>query len=181
MKIRKTVFSFETVHGESGKEVAVPIRRAYGVVVVENPYAGRYVEDLTTLFDYGEAIGELVIPKLLHLLEQPAAGYGKAALIGADGDLEHGSAIIHPKLGKPVRAAVGGGQAVMPSNIKVAGPGASIDVPLGNKDDPWSFPEMDTVTVTVADAPRPKELAVIIAVSSGPRPNARSGRTRAAT
>ncbi len=180
MKIRKTVYSFETVHAESGKDVAVPIRRAYGVVVVENPHAARYVEDLTELFDYGERIGEMVIPKLLALLEQPATGYGKAALIGAAGDLEHGSAIIHPKLGKPVRAAVGGGQAVMPSNIKVGAPGASIDVPLGNKDDPWSFPEMDTITVTVGDAPRPNEIAVIIAVSAGTRPNARSGRTRAA-
>jgi hypothetical protein len=180
MKIRKTVFATETVHGESGKDVATPIRRAYGVIVVENPYAGRYVEDLAALFDYGERIGELVIPKLLALLEQPATGYGKAAIIGADGDLEHGSAIIHPKLGKPVRAAVGGGQAVMPSNIKIGAPGASIDVPLGHKDDPWSFPEMDTITVTVADAPRPKELAVVIAVSSGTRPNARSGQSRAA-
>jgi hypothetical protein len=180
MKIRKTVYSLETIHGESGKDVAAPIRRACGVVVVENPYAGRYVEDLTELFDYGARIGEMVIPKLLELLGQPATGYGKAALIGASGDLEHGSAIIHPKLGKPVRAAVGGGQAVMPSNIKIGAPGASIDVPLGHKDDPWSFPEMDTMTVMVGDAPRPNELAVIIAVSAGTRPNARSGLTRAA-
>jgi hypothetical protein len=180
MNIRKTVYSVETIQAESGRAVAQPIRRAYAVVVIENPFAGRYVEDLTPLFDAGEEIGTMVMPTLLGLLEAPPTGYGKAAIIGAEGDLEHGSAIIHPKLGKPVRAAVGGGQSVMPSNIKVGGPGTVIDVPLGHKDDPWSFPEMDSITVMVGDSPRPRELAVIVAVSAGTRPNARSGKSRAA-
>lgn len=177
-KIRKTVFTIETVNAEGGHEVAQPIRRACGMAVVENPFAGRYVEDLTPLFDIGEALGERLVPELLALLGCPVAAYGKAAIIGAEGDLEHGSAIIHPKFGRPLRAAVGGGQAVVPSNIKVGGVGTSIDVPLGNKDDPWSFPEMDTFTVTLADAPRPREICVIVVVSSGTRPNARSGKTR---
>jgi hypothetical protein len=180
MKIRKTVYSVETIHSEAGHEVASPIRRAYAVVVIENPFAGRYVEDLSPLFDAGEQIGQMVIPKLVALLEAPVTGYGKAAIIGADGDLEHGSAVIHPKLGKPVRAGVGGGQSVMPSNIKIGAPGTVIDVPLGHKDDPWSFPEMDSISVMVGDAPRPRELAVVVAVSAGTRPNARSGKSRAA-
>jgi len=181
MKIRKTVYTAEAIHGEAGHDVAQPIRRAYAVVVFENPFAGRYVEDLSPLFDAGAQIGELVMPNLVRLLEQPATGYGKAALVGADGDLEHGSAVIHPKLGKPVRSAIGGGQALMPSNVKLGPPGTPIDVPLGHKDDPWSFPEMDTVTVMVGDAPRPREIAIVVALSAGPRPNARVGKTRAAT
>ena len=179
MKIRKTVYSVETIHSEAGHEVATPIRRAYAVTIIENPFAGRYVEDLSPLYDAGEQIGTSVMPMLLKLLEAPPTGYGKAAIIGAEGDLEHGSAVIHPKLGKPVRAAVGGGQNVMPSNIKIGAPGAVIDVPLAHKDDAWSFPEMDSMSVMVGDAPRPREIAVVVAVSSGTRPNARSGKSRA--
>jgi len=180
MKIRKTIHAVETVHGEAGRDVPSPIRRAYAIVVVANPYAGQYVEDLSALFDYGDAIGTMVMPTLVQLAAAPVTGYGKAAIVGTDGDFEHGSAILHPKLGKPVRAAIGGGQAVMPSNVKVGGPGTAIDVPLGHKDDVWSFPEMDTVTVVAADAPRPREIAIIVAVATGPRPNARVGKSRAA-
>jgi hypothetical protein len=181
MKIRKTVYTVETVHAEAGHDVAQPIRRAYAIVVMENPFAGRYAEDLSPLFDAGAQIGERVMPELLRLLGEPVTGYGKAAIVGADGDLEHGPAVLHPKLGKPVRAAIGGGQALMPSTVKLGPPGTPIDVPLGHKDDPWSFPEMDTVTVTVGDAPRAREIAVIVAVSAGTRPNARVGKTRATT
>lgn len=179
VQLRKTVFTVETVFSEAGRAVSKPVRRAVAMTVIDNPFAGRYVEDLSPLFDAGERIGEQCVPTLLRLLEAPAVAYGKAAAVGADGDLEHASAIIHPKLGKPLRAAVGGGLAVVPSNVKVAGIGASIDVPLAHKDDPWSFPEMDTITVSVGDAPRPREIVVVIALSSGGRPNSRSGKTRA--
>ena len=178
MKARKTIFSFENVFAEAGCEVDQPVRRAAGIAVLENPLAGKYVQDLTALFDLGEQVGELLVPTLIEILGRPAVSYGKAAIVGVNGDLEHGSALIHPKLGRPLRAAVGGGHAVVPSNIKIGGPGSTIDVPLANKDDPWSFPEMDTMTVGVPDAPRPNEAAVIIVMSSGTRPNARSGKTR---
>src|SRR5215469_12135849 len=91
------------------------------------------------------------------LLEGPAVSYGKGALVGVGGEMEHGGACVHPMLGKPMRAAIGGGKAVISSNVKVAAAGASLDVPLGHKDDSWSFPHFDTITVSVADAPRPKE------------------------
>ena len=90
--------------------------------------------------------------------------------------MEHGAALIHPKLGAPMRAAVGGGRALIPSNVKVAGPGASLDLPLGHKDEPWSFDHIDTITVMAGDAPRPDEIAVCMAVSDGPRPHARVGK-----
>jgi hypothetical protein len=108
-------------------------------------------------------------------LGSPPVSYGKAAIVGIAGDLEHGGALIHPKLGKPMRAAVGGGKALIPSNAKVAAAGASIDLPLGHKDDPWSFDHFDTVTVTIADAPLAGEIVLLMAVTDGGRPHPRVG------
>jgi hypothetical protein len=105
--------------------------------------------------------------------------YGKAAIVGVEGDLEHAAAILHPKLGKPMRAAAGGGEAIIPSVTKVAAAGTLIDVPLGNKDNVWSFDELDAMTVCVADALRPREILVAMAVSDGGRPNPRVGKGRA--
>ena len=98
-------------------------------------------------------LGERLMPDLVKLLDGPAVSYGKGALVGLDGEMEHGGACVHPMLGKPMRAAIGGGKAVISSNVKVATAGASLDVPLGHKDDSWSFPHFDTITVSVADAP----------------------------
>mgnify|MGYP000335851828 FL=1 len=100
---------------------------------------------------------------------------GEAAIVGVDGELEHVGAMIHPKLGKPMRAAVGGGQALIPSNAKVAGVGVPIDIPLGHKDEAWSFDHFDTMTVMVADAPRPGEIVMCVAISDGARPHPRVG------
>jgi hypothetical protein len=97
--------------------------------------------------------------------------YGKGALVGVDGEMEHGGACVHPMLGKPMRAAVGGGKAV----IKIAAAGASLDVPLGHKDDSWSFPHFDTITVSVADAPRPNEILVVMAIADAGRLRNRCG------
>jgi hypothetical protein len=94
--------------------------------------------------------------------------------------MEHGAAIIHPKLGKPMREAIGGGAAIIPSNAKVAAAGTPIDVPIGHKDDVWSFDHFDTMTVVVPDAPRPDEIVVVMAVADGGRPRPRSGKGRAA-
>jgi len=101
--------------------------------------------------------------------------YGKAAIVGVAGDLEHGGAMIHPKLGKPMRAAVGGGKALIPSNAKVASVGSSIDIPLGHKDEAWSFDHFDTITVSVGDAPRPDEIVLCMCVADGSRPHPRVG------
>ena len=101
--------------------------------------------------------------------------YGKGALVGVDGEMEHGGASVHPMLGKPMRVAIGGGKAVISSNVKVAAAGASLDVPLGHKDDSWSFPHFDTITVSVADAPRPNEILVVMAIADGGRLRNRCG------
>ena len=117
--IRKIVLHDETVFGEAKREAARPIKRVAGIAIVANPYAGESRDDLSSLFDVGARVGERLMPDLVSRLGGPAESYGKAALVGALGDFEHGGACIHPKLGKPMREAIGGGKAVIPSNVKV--------------------------------------------------------------
>jgi amino acid synthesis protein len=148
----------EIVLAEMGTVPARPIVRAVGLAVIANPYAGRAVEDLTELFRAGAALGERLMPELVRLLDHPAVSYGKGALVGVNGEMEHGGACVHPMLGKPMRAALGGGPALISSNVKVAAAGTPLDVPLGHKDNAWSFDHFDTITVAVADAPRPGRL-----------------------
>jgi len=121
----------------------------------------------------------LLVRECLAQLRRKAIAYGKAAIIGVDGDIEHGAAIMHPRMGKPMREAIGGGQAIIPSNVKIGAAGASIDVPLGHKDDVWSFDQIDTMTVIIAGAPRPTEIVAIVALSDGGRPRPRVDKTGA--
>jgi hypothetical protein len=181
MAIRKTQFIKETVFAEAGEPVAVAIRRVAALAVIDNPFAGRYERDLSPLFDIGLRLGEELMAEAVRLLDGPALVYGKAAIVGVNGDLEHAAAVLHPTLGKPMRAAVGGGEAIIPSTTKVAAAGASIDVPLANKDNPWSFDELDSITVGLADAPRPNEILVVMAMGTAGRPNPRVGKGRAVT
>jgi hypothetical protein len=176
MEIRKIVLTRETVYAEAGRKAARPINRAVAIAVIENPFAGRSVEDLSPLFDIGGALGDRLMPELARLLDGKVVAYSKAAIVGTLGDVEHGHALVHPKLGKPMRAAVGGGKEVICSNVKVAAPGASIDMPLANKDNIWSFDDFCTMTVSVADAPRPGEIVVAMAISDGGRPWPRIGK-----
>jgi hypothetical protein len=176
LKIRKTLLLRDVVTSEMGHVAERPIVRAVAMAVIGNPFAGRYVDDLTELFEAGRMIGEQLMPDLVRLLSQSPVSYGKGAIVGVNGEFEHGGACIHPMLGKPMRAAVGGGKAVIPSNVKVAACGAGLDVPLGHKDDPWSFDHFDTVTISVPDAPQPDEIIVVMAVADGGRPHARCGK-----
>ena len=175
MELRKTLIIKETIETDGVGKPCAPITRVVAAAVIRNPCAGRFVEDLSPLFDMGGALGERLMAEAVGLLSGPPVSYGKAAIVGVAGDLEHGGAMIHPKLGKPMRAAVGGGKALIPSNAKVASIGAAIDVPLGHKDEAWSFDHFDTVTVMVADAPRPDEIVVCMAVADGGRPHPRVG------
>jgi hypothetical protein len=176
MDIRKIVYHHEIVYAEAGNTAPQPITRVAGIALVNNPYAGKQVEDLSALFDLGGHLGEQLMGEVVARLARPAVSYGKAALVGALGDFEHGGACIHPKLGKPMRAAVGGGKAVIASNVKVGPPGTPIDVPLGHKDEPWSFDHFDTLTLCIGDSPRPSEIMVVMAVADGGRVNPRCGR-----
>jgi Amino acid synthesis len=168
-EIRKIITLRDVVYSELGRKAARPVVRAVGIGVIRNPFAGRWAEDLRQLFEAGAALGERLMPELVKLLDGPAVSYGKGALVGVAGEMEHGGACVHPMLGRPMRAAIGGGQAVIGSNVKVAAPGTLLDVPLGHKDDPWSFEHFDTVTVSVADAPRPDEIVIVMAIADGGR------------
>jgi len=161
-----------------GKPAAQPITRAVAIAVIGNPFAGRFVEDLSPLFAQGAELGELLMKDLVALLPMAATSYGKAAIVGVNGEMEHGAALLHPQLGKPMRAAVGGGEAIICSNVKIGGPGTSIDVPMAHKDNIWAFDYLDTITVTLADAPRPDEVVVVMAIADGGRAHARVGKGR---
>src|SRR5215468_5145459 len=109
VEIRKVITTREVVFSELGVKAPRPVVRAAGIAVILNPFAGRFVEDLRPLFEAGAMLGERLMPDLVKLLDGPALSYGKGALVGVDGEMEHGGACVHPMLGKPMRAAIGGG------------------------------------------------------------------------
>jgi hypothetical protein len=175
LEIRKLVTTREVVFSELGVAAPRPIVRAVGMAVIRNPFAGKYAEDLRALYEAGAELGERLMPQLVEMLDGPAVSYGKGAIVGVQGEMEHGGACVHPMLGRPMRGAIGGGQAVIGSNVKVAAPGAILDVPLGHKDESWSFAHFDTITVSIADSPRPYEILVVMAIADGGRLNNRCG------
>jgi hypothetical protein len=165
-----------TIHAEGGLPALRPVTRVAACAVIDNPLAGAAADDLGELVPFGEKLGTLLVREALAALPGPTVGYGKAAIVGLNGDIEHAAAIIHPRMGRPMREAIGGGKAIIPSNVKIAAPGASIDVPLSDKDDAWQFDNIDTITVSVPDAPRPSEIVVVVALSDGGRPRPRVDR-----
>ncbi len=175
MEIRKTVIVKETIEADDLGGACRSIVRAAALAVIRNPFAGKKADDLTALFDLGGELGAHLMDDLVALLGGAPVSYGKAAIVGVAGEMEHGGAMTHPKLGKPMRAAVGGGKALIPSNVKVGAPGTAIDLPLGHKDEAWSFDHFDTMTVMVPDAPRPDEIVLCMAVADGGRPDPRCG------
>lgn len=177
--LRKVVMLRERVFAEMGETAARPVTRVAALAVIGNPFARRFAGNLEPLWLLGAKLGEQLMPDLVALLGAPAVSYGKGALVGVNGETEHGGACVHPMLGRPMRAAIGGGEAVIPSNVKVAAAGAMLDLPLGHKDDPWSFAHFDTMTVMVADAPRPDEIVVALALADGGRLNNRCGERSA--
>jgi hypothetical protein len=177
-KIRKIVTVVEETVTEMGRPVTPPTRRAAAVAVIENPFAGRYVDDLTELMEIGEELGGLLAAKAVAALgiEGPAAeSYGKAAAVGENGELEHAAAILHPKLGMPVRKVLGKGAALIPSSKKRGGPGVALDIPLGHKDAAYVRSHFDGMEVRIADAPRAGEIVVAVAVTDSGRPLPRVG------
>jgi hypothetical protein len=177
-KIRKLLTVVEETRTEMGQAIDPPTRRAAAVAVIENPYAGHYVEDLSELIDIGEELGDLLAKRAVRALgiEGPSAeSYGKAAAVGEDGELEHAAAILHPKLGAPVRRVLGKGAALIPSSKKRGGPGVTLDVPLGHKDAAFVRSHFDGMEVRIADAPRANEIMVAVAVTDSGRPLPRVG------
>jgi hypothetical protein len=177
-KIRRIVTVVEETHKEIGRTIDPPTRRAAALAVIENPFAGRYQEDLEELMVVGEEMGGLLGQRAvaaLGIAPSEAESYGKAAIVGEAGELEHAAAILHPRLGKPLRAAVEKGAALVPSAKKMGGPGTPIDVPLGHKDAAYVRSHFDAMEVRLADGPRADEILVAVAVTDSGRPLPRVG------
>ena len=176
--IRKLVTIVEETHREAEQEIRPPTRKAAAVAVIANPYAGRHVADLAELVAIGEMLGGPLGERAVRALGiQPgqAQSYGKAAIVGEDGELEHAAAILHPSFGAPLRAAVEKGAALIPSAKKRGGMGAPIDVPLGHKDAAFVRSHFDAMEVRVPDAPRRDEILVAVVITDSGRPLPRIG------
>ncbi len=177
-KIRKIVTLVEEIDREMGREIDPPTRKAVAAAVIENPFAGRFVEDLEELMQIGEELGGLLGERAVAALGvAPSAieSYGKAAIVGEAGEWEHAAAILHPRLGKPLRAAVERGAALVPSAKKMGGLGTPIDVPLGHKDAAYVRSHFDAIELRINDAPRAGEIVVAVAVTDSGRPLPRVG------
>jgi len=177
-QIRKLVVQVDETRAEMGRPVNPPTRRAVAMAVIANPFAGRYSENLDELVAIGEELGGLLGERCVRALDiEPAQAhsYGKAAIVGDGGELEHAAAILHPKLGAPLRLAVQKGAALVPSAKKMGGIGAAIDVPLGHKDAAYVRSHFDAVEARVSDAPRAGEIMVAVAVTDSGRPLPRIG------
>ena len=178
MKIRKIVTVVEETIREMDREVNPATRKAAAIAVIANPLSGSYAEDLTELMDTGAELGNMLGKKCLQALgigPEKAESYAKACIVGTDGELEHAAAILHPKLGKPFRDALGRGLALIPS-VKKRGPaGCTVDVPINHKDAAFVRSHFDGMTVSVEDAPRRDELMVVLVVTDSGRPLPRVG------
>ena len=177
-KIRKIAVNIEETHSEMGRAISPPTRKAVAVAVIENPFAGVYQEDLSDLMEIGAELGGLLGDKCVAALgisPEQAESYGKSAMVGEKGELEHAAAILHPKLGAPLRKAVEKGAALVASSKKMGSPGQVLDVPLGHKDAAYVRSHFDGIEVRLNDAPRAGEIMVAVAVTDSGRPLPRVG------
>jgi hypothetical protein len=178
MIIRKLLVSVEEARLEMGREVSPPIRRAIAAMVLKNPFAGRYVEDLSELIEASVPLGAELAARAIAALGIPGdqvQSFGKAAIVGEDGELEHAAALLHPKMGAPVRSALGKGPALIPSAKKRGGPGTPIDIPLGHKDAAFVRSHFDAIEARITDAPMRDEILLCLALTTGGRPLPRVG------
>jgi hypothetical protein len=165
---------------EAGVRVDPPTRKVVAAAVIENPLAdGHLHADLSGLEALGAEVAAVLVTRALEVLGSAGVapdevrGYGKGAIVGVNGELEHSAAILHPRFGAPVRSAIGGGADIIPGTKTMGGPGGAITMPIGNKDDRWVFDDMDSAEISIPDAPRAGEILVALVLASGGRPNAR--------
>lgn len=172
----------ETYFSEMGAKVdGDPVRKFVVAAVVRNPYAGSVGENLDDAILPSEELGRIFGERVLAASEGfKIQSYGKACIVGMSGEYEHGNALLTSRFADPVRDAIGGGKAWVPSTGKRGAPGVAIDVPLAHKDALYVRSHYDTVTASFGDAPAPDEIVVIFAVATRGRPNARVGGLSAA-
>jgi hypothetical protein len=179
--VRKFVVSVDEIFHESGPVAETPARRGAILAVIENPFAGGYVEDLMPFMDELKPLGLEMARRLLEALGGDAAaieGYGKGAIVGAAGELEH-AALWHNPGGYSMREILGGAKAIVPSTKKVGGPGTRLDVPITHINASYVRSHFDAIEVGINDAPRASEMVVALAMTTGPRVHARVGGLKA--
>lgn len=176
MPIKRVLTFLDEIRSADGREVAPPLRKAAAVAIIDNPFAGRFVEDLSPLTRASEAIGREICAIAVRLLApDQAVSYGKAAVVGINGEQEHGNAMLTTAFGNVMREAAGGGKAWISSMTKRGAPGAAIDIPLAHKDALYVRSHYDGMTLTLPDAPQPNEIAIIAVYATRGRPNQRVG------
>ncbi|MCC5973005.1 MAG: amino acid synthesis family protein [Rubellimicrobium sp.] len=181
--VRKILSFVEETRIEAGQTLHRPIRRAVSAAVIVNPLAGRFEPDLTLLFEIGEELGRELATRALRLLgaaPDRVESFGKAAAVGEDGELEHAAALMHPRLGAPIRQILGHAPALIPSSKKRCGPGAAFDIPLGHVVAARVRSHFDGIEIRIPDAPRANEIVLAVALADGGRPLPRVGGLQAA-
>lgn len=181
-EIRKIAVFTEETRTEMGKTITPAVRKAAACAVIKNPFAGKYVEDLELLMEIGAELGGLLGEKCVEALgitPGQAQSYGKAAMVGENGELEHAAALLHPKMGAPLRKAVEKGAALVPSSKKSGSPGQVLDIPLGHKDAAYVRSHFDGMEIRLSDAPKADEILVAVAVTDSGRPLPRVGGLKA--
>lgn len=179
--LRKQQVVLEEVFHEGGPRAAAPLRRSAIVSVIANPYAGRYEPDIQGFMEDLKPLGLAMAQRLIQVLggdPKAVQGYGKGAIVGAGGELEHG-ALWHVPGGYAMREALGGAKAIVPSTKKVGGPGTRLDVPVTHVDASYVRSHFDAMEVGIPDAPRVDEIAVVLVMTTGPRIHARVGGLQA--
>lgn len=174
-EIRKIVTMIEEIQEEGFGKLETPLKRCAAIAIIKNPFAGKYQEDLMELSMIGNWLGDHLTKIAVKELGAPIHSYGKGAIVGLNGELEHAAAILHPVLGTPMRAAIGGGKSIIPSAKKAGPAGTTLDVPLHYKDAAFVRTHYDAMEVRVHDAPKCDEILVALAFTTGGRPHARIG------
>ena len=172
IKVRKIVSHVENIYHEGGQPRKEAIKKGAILIVLENPYAGDFVDEITPMMDALKPVGLDAAGQLIEMLGGPdkIQSYGKGAIVGIDGEIEHAAALLHPRFGAPVRKAVVSGKDIIPSTKKIGGVGSTIVMPVTNKNNIWNFDNMDAAEITIPDAPKPDEIVIAVCLAMGGRP-----------
>ena len=173
LDIRKVVFQVDETHREMDKKLSDPPKKVIGAAVIKNHFANKFVKNLEPLYDIGAEVGGYLSERCVSILQvkpNEIESYGKGAIVGVNGEIEHAAALLHPRFGAPVRAAVGTGKDIIPSTKKIGGPGSVIVMPMTNKDNIWDFDHMDAAEITIPDAPQSDEILIAVCLGIGGRP-----------
>ena len=173
LDIRKVVFQIDETHREMDKILSDPPKKVIGAAVIKNHFANKFVNNLEPLYDIGAEVGGYLAERsvsILQVKQNEIESYGKGAIVGVNGEIEHAAALLHPRFGAPVRAAVGTGKDIIPSTKKIGGPGSVIVMPMTNKDNIWDFDHMDAAEITIPDAPQSDEILIAVCLGIGGRP-----------